>query len=93
MPKWIWKKNIAILSFTKAFNHTFKRFIVTHNGSMKINKKILINDRISINNVDKRQQQHYSLISVLNHLCESINHGHFTCNSLINDTWYEMNDN
>ena len=40
-----------------------KRFIVTHNGSMKINKKILLNDRISINNVDVGQQQHYSLIS------------------------------
>ena len=39
-----------------------------------------------------RQQQHYSLISVLNNLGESINRGHYACNSLINDTWHEMND-
>ena len=67
------KRTFKFLHSSKYLIMHLKRFIGNDNGSIKINKKIFINDRISINN----GKQQYSLISVLHHLGDSINNGHY----------------
>ena len=87
------KRTLQFFHSSKYLIKNLKRFMTNNKESIKINKEIFINDRISINNVDMRQQQQYSIISVLNHLGDSMIHCHYACNGLIIDTWYEIHDN
>ena len=56
----------------------------------KNKKNIIVNDNILI----KKDyiQKYYSLISIINHLGDDVATIHYTCNSLINNALYEIND-
>jgi hypothetical protein len=71
-----------------------KRFAKKPNGKLiKVHKNIEINESIIIKNGDFGTQKQYSLIGVLHHIGNTIDSGHYICQCLINNFWYEINDN
>jgi Ubiquitin carboxyl-terminal hydrolase len=86
------KRIIKLIHSSNYLIINLKRFALSNGKPIKIHKKIKINENIILKN-DIIDQKCYSLIGVLHHIGNTIDSGHYICQCLINDCWYEINDN